>query len=70
MTPQNSEYIEMRLRYGVRFLVDADVYPAIRDLSFYGRLAETGLWYVFVGIPVLDDEGYRKRRHTQLSALD
>lgn len=69
MTPSEPEYIEMRLRYGVRFLVDADVYPTIRGLSFYGRLAETGLWYVFVGVPVLDDKGYRKHRHTQLARL-
>ena len=69
MTPQNSEYIEMRLRHGVKFLVDAEVYPTIRKLSFYGRLAETGLWYVLVGVPFSDDEGYRKHKYTQLARL-
>jgi len=69
MTPSESAYTEVYLRPGVKFLVDADFYSKIKHLPFYGHRTESGLWYVFVGVPVLNDEGYKRHRATHLARL-
>jgi HNH endonuclease len=69
VTPQNSAYTEAYLRPGVKFLVDTDFYSKIKKFPFHGHHTGEGLWYVSVGVPVLDSEGYKRHRFIHLARL-
>lgn len=69
MTSPEPEYIQVRLRYGIKFLIDVDDYFPIRRLPFYGNLAENDKWYVMVGVPAKNESGCRYNKRVHLACL-